>query len=542
MKSPETLISALRAEELLPADLAEIGGYLELESAILTHVSSNGAPSNVVRFDGECIENNGDYLGLLEEFIRAAGSESEISNVQSEVDFEKRIATCSATRNGALLEASWTQDSDWVTAEFLEFTAGLLNSDKGEFVDIATGDQTYCAVFLPAAALKSFTDFKTRDARSRDGFFLKHGEAVKQRYGDTKILSVEDYQSILGEFGDGFIQEGPVSEISSYRKGVALEVAYASRWSDALDAYRLVKRNAPATDLYADLSPYESQMVCPDEECYFLSFNPAYDRVIFAQEAKYVSTIVGSFDVDRSAGEHLLFGKSGTWGVYVKEHSIICVGDPAMTLAQSISESIGGNENAKYFDMFSRDHFGPTLENLSYECEVEVSRGFYAKDSGELRAAFAITASQSQPHDPLEIVIRVALFVPEIALMLGLQDTVPKSLVGYAMKFPEDSQENRWLIGSQADYESLVDEMCTFIDESASAVEDVGIDNELLEMYQHGDLLMHAAAVAIKMGNRDQAVELAQRDFDEGVKRGLLVGRTRELAEALGITLDESNA
>ncbi len=543
MKPSETLISGLRAKGLLPADPAEIGGYLQLESAILTHVSSSGsAPSNVVWFDGECIENKGDYFGLLDEFIKAADCESEIANVQSEVDFEKGIATCSATRNGSLLEASWTQDSDWVTAEFLHFTARLLNSDQGEFVAIDTGDQTYCAVFLPATVLKSFTDFKTRDTNSRDGFFMQHGEAVKQRFGHIEILSVDDYQSVLRAFSEAFIEEGPVSEIGSYRKGKALEVVYASRWSDALDAFGLVKRNAPATDLYADLSPYETQLVCPDEGCHFLSFNPAYNQVIFAGEAQYIATIVGSFDVDRSAGEHLLVGKSGTWGVYVKEHSVICAGDPPMALARSVSKSIAGNENAKYLELFSGDHFGPRLESLGYERVVEQSRGLFAKDHGELRAAFSISGYQPEPHEPLEIVIRVGLFVPAIASMLGLEDPVPKSLVGYAMRFPEDSRANRWLIGSQDDYESLVGEMCAFIEEVATAVEDVGVDDELLEMYQHGDLLMHAAAVAIKMGNRDQAVALAQRAFDEAVKRGSLVGRTRELAGALGIELDEDAA
>ena len=180
MKPSKTLITGLRKQELLPAGDLGIESYYELEAKILTHIASlPDKPSNVVWFDGECIENKGDYFGLLGEFVKAADCESEIEIVRSEVDFDKGIADCSVSRQGSLLKASWVQDSDWVRSEFLEFTVSLLNSDKGEFVDIATGDQTYFALFLPSNLLKSFNQFRERDTKSRDGFFMQHGEAVK---------------------------------------------------------------------------------------------------------------------------------------------------------------------------------------------------------------------------------------------------------------------------------------------------------------------------------------------------------------------------
>lgn len=539
MKPSKTLVASLRKKELLPAGDLEIDSYYDLEAKMLSHIASlRETPSNIVWFDGECIENEGDYFALLGEFNGAANCESEIEIVRCEVDFEKGIANCSASRQGSLIQASWAQDSDWVKAEFLDFTASLLNSDMGEFVDIATGDQTYFSLFLPSGLLKRFNQYKERDTKSRDAFFMRHGEAVKQRYGNIKILPINDYRNVLRDFQNSFIDDGPFSLLSPYKKDSAIEVVYCSKWDDALDGYRLIKRQSLDTDLYADTNQWAFESVCPDEDCYFLSLNPAYDQVIFSERAKFLPTIVGQFPTTETLGEYLVVGTSGAWGVHVKEHSVICIGDPSTSLAISVSESVQGNENAKYFDRFIDDHYRPTLEELGYNWGVEKFSDFYSKTNSELRAAFSVNARQKHSADPLEVVVNIGVFLPSIASVLGEDETYPRTLLHYVMKYPKDSPWNRWSIKNEDTYKRCTAEMRTFIEENASWANGMQVGRELLKLYEDDEKFMHAAAVAVQTSEEHHAMRLARRALEDARQVGSrAVEKVIKMAESLGIQI-----
>ena len=107
-------------------------------------------------YDVECIEDDGDYTTLLEQYADASYGKFRPESIDDDVDWESEIATISFTLNGKHFERSFEQLSDYVSDEFDDTLNDILEEAgiQERFFQLPTDDQIAKLTFAKPETLR----------------------------------------------------------------------------------------------------------------------------------------------------------------------------------------------------------------------------------------------------------------------------------------------------------------------------------------------------------------------------------------------------
>ena len=138
----EDLLNEMDREELESNPysplLIVLGCEFEKDENVWIHISNN-----VWYLDTECIEDNGDYIRIVERLITLSQGELTIESLTDSVDIEANEITISFVLKGEHYTWSMEVNDDWLDINILsKFNSALdkLNSEKKFFVAVI--DQT----------------------------------------------------------------------------------------------------------------------------------------------------------------------------------------------------------------------------------------------------------------------------------------------------------------------------------------------------------------------------------------------------------------
>ncbi|MBM7364750.1 hypothetical protein [Priestia taiwanensis] len=107
--------------------LVAMGGEVEVEEDDFVDVSDD-----VWHFDTECIEDNGDYVQIVERVKALSKGLLEIENIRDAVDIEEEEATLTFTLAGKEYHWDLEVDNDWVDGTIFDRFNELLAQQKTE--------------------------------------------------------------------------------------------------------------------------------------------------------------------------------------------------------------------------------------------------------------------------------------------------------------------------------------------------------------------------------------------------------------------------
>jgi hypothetical protein len=111
-------------------------------------------PERRIHFDAECIGDGDDLERVVGYFADAAQPDWQLAELSGDLDFDAGRGTIEFEVTGIPYRWEFEQTGDWVSRELIELLARFARSHlPGDFVELPTPDQCYCAVYLkrPAA-------------------------------------------------------------------------------------------------------------------------------------------------------------------------------------------------------------------------------------------------------------------------------------------------------------------------------------------------------------------------------------------------------
>lgn len=210
------VIKYLKNIGLLPSHPLEISSFAELEDQLLNYIYSlETSPSNIVNFDGECIESADSYTFLFDKFLRAMSNDIKLNLIKSDFNFENKTAYISAKKSSKLYEAKWQQDSDWVSEEFLDYIIKVTNNNKEVFFPLDTEDQTLLYICIDKKISSFLKKAKKDSEKSGAKYFISVFGSGGPAYG-YEYLPRKKYIEIKKEFKDLFMHSDSI-EIPSFK-------------------------------------------------------------------------------------------------------------------------------------------------------------------------------------------------------------------------------------------------------------------------------------------------------------------------------------
>ncbi|NRB38651.1 MAG: sel1 repeat family protein [Pseudomonadales bacterium] len=114
-------------------------------------------------FDGECIEDENAYAGLLSTFTSITDGHLKIENITSAYDESSQIEKIQFDMNDKRIEWRCSHDSDWVSDEFIEKVRGLAIIDGfGQFL-IDQRDDFYTSIYVKNELANFITEYNDED-------------------------------------------------------------------------------------------------------------------------------------------------------------------------------------------------------------------------------------------------------------------------------------------------------------------------------------------------------------------------------------------
>ncbi len=93
-------------------------------------------------FDVECIEDNGDYIAIVEQFHRITGKKKQLSDLSDSVDLEASQASLRYTVNGVRRELEIKVDDDWADPDTVQIIMNDMLDEGFEFFGKDNGQAT----------------------------------------------------------------------------------------------------------------------------------------------------------------------------------------------------------------------------------------------------------------------------------------------------------------------------------------------------------------------------------------------------------------
>lgn len=114
---------------------------------------------DIWHLDAECIEDNGDYVRVLEQFVVLAKGQLPLTDLRDRVDIENGEAWVEFTLDGKPIHWDLEVSDDWLAPE--------LYTQLQELVTARAGGKKFFIVALGQDSLVGFGDAALKDALSR---------------------------------------------------------------------------------------------------------------------------------------------------------------------------------------------------------------------------------------------------------------------------------------------------------------------------------------------------------------------------------------
>lgn len=528
MKPNKNLIDGLIEKNLISPDIVNIENFPALESSIALHVINRPEdhPESVF-FDAESIDELRNYDYLTRNFFLATSLKNELSKVTAKYDEATKSVLFEYKKRGKIVKEEWIQDSDWVSAEFLDFIFNATKTKEGEFCEISTGDQFFLAIYMNSDLLKAYNNYKKKSNSSREEFLTSQSESAKHRFGHIKILPRAEYKRVINRFKSTFC----VNNLSAPLKYLASENSIVACLIDenrgAFNNYRLVKSISNDIENYLAISSYRYEKICPDGDCYFISLAEPKQEVIFKYEAKYVGRLAG--DQEKILGDYLVIGTNIDWGIFVKENRLLAgFGYPVISLMKKELYSIEKNKNAELAYIFTRDYLEPLLRKIGFSQEgLSFDKSFYHRKFNNHWTAMHAIFSQENDEADLIIDIDFRFFLVNICQIVRSESTSPSPASGFdyqLRRFPDEKRFN-WSVNVLMDYHDRFKSICDWIEKNIDWLSMEPPMDEAAELYATGESYIYAAVAFAKAGMIDAAEKYfavaiqSARDSGLGVER-----------------------
>ncbi len=148
-KTVVELIGKLKADNVLSSDLKITPDSIK-ETYDVIKLLRNHADDRICHYDCECIEDDGDYAGLVQEHFAITQGELTVKDIRSTYDYENK--SCEINFKYKDKEVAWElrQDSDWVSQEFFKLIGDFaLTNTESEFLMFPAEDQCAEIIFIP---------------------------------------------------------------------------------------------------------------------------------------------------------------------------------------------------------------------------------------------------------------------------------------------------------------------------------------------------------------------------------------------------------
>ena len=515
MKPEQSLLDALIEQSLLPDDAdtnAAIENFATLEESIVRHVAAlDPTPQHVVWDDAERISDPQIYCVVADDFFEAMPKAPSDVPLDCSYDESTETITFSIDFKGKQHSASWVQQLDWISSEFLDLIVKATSSRAGRFVELSPGDQSFMFVYLASSLAKQLDAYRASDADSRESVFTSQSIDTRHRFKDLVILSRREYRGALARLKHQLMTGDNPADPADFKDGSAIRVATASKYDSALELFTRARRSN--TRQYAMLEHWHHEAICPDEACYVLLVDDPDREIIFQIDADLAGLTMG--DQEKDFGSFLLVALDGSWSIFAHDDFLTCSGEKVLSLLQPLLQSVPPNANAEQFAQMREGTCYPLLESLGYDQRKPGLAIYIARDYANHIALININGRQESPEDPVEMSLSLRQYCPTIDGLLYEDSGTLETSVWKAQRKPPGGESTKWTIDAEADVAAITNDITALIRDAAAWLEQPESMEDWQNFLEDEGYFLGAAAAAVAREDRSNAQRLADLTLAE---------------------------